>query len=364
MVPLSRSSPEPSIHYIQSYALAGRSGLPITRLAPLRRSLGVMTQIELRELGKTGLTVSRMGLGLAALGRPGYINLGHKTDLAGRHDVAGLALHTHHVLDSALAAGIRYIDAARSYGRAEEFLAQWIDGRQGTLHDLVIGSKWGYTYVADWDPHAAVHEVKDHSRASLDRQFHESLALLDGDLDIYQIHSATEDSHVLEDADVLIRLGELRDEGLVVGLTTSGPEQARTIRRALEVEVHGSPLFGTVQATWNLLEPSAGEALAEAHGAGLGVIVKEVLANGRLSHSESDVAMALQHAVHDEPRDAVAIAAALAQPWADMVLSGAATEAQLHSNLHAFDVGLDLDLPDMAEESEDYWTMRAMLPWT
>ena len=37
--------------------------------------------MELRELGKTGLMVSRIGLGMAALGRPGYINLGHAEDL-------------------------------------------------------------------------------------------------------------------------------------------------------------------------------------------------------------------------------------------------------------------------------------------
>jgi aryl-alcohol dehydrogenase-like predicted oxidoreductase len=33
-------------------------------------------------LGSTGLAVSPIGLGLAALGRPGYITLGHGSDLA------------------------------------------------------------------------------------------------------------------------------------------------------------------------------------------------------------------------------------------------------------------------------------------
>ena len=64
-----------------------------------------------------------MGLGLAALGRPGYINLGHATDLSRDYDVAAMADHAHTVLDAAWAAGIRYFDAARSYGRAEEFLS-------------------------------------------------------------------------------------------------------------------------------------------------------------------------------------------------------------------------------------------------
>ncbi len=308
--------------------------------------------------------MSRIGLGLAALGRPAYINLGHATDLAGHTDVAGLELHTHHVLDAAYAAGITYIDAARSYGRAEEFLAQWIDGRADTLDPLTIGSKWGYVYVGDWQVDAAVHEVKEHTRETLDRQFHESLALLGGNLDIYQIHSATETSGVLDDRDVAARLAEMRDEGLVIGLTTSGPHQSRTIRRAIEIEIGGSPLFGTVQATWNLLEPSAGPALAEAHDAGLGVIVKEAMANGRLANPDSEAARTLQHAVHDLPVDAAAIHAVLAQPWADVVLSGAATVEQLRSNLEAIALEPGLELPEIAEPAEQYWTMRAMLAWT
>ena len=63
------------------------------------------------------------GLGLAALGRPGYINLGHAADLHADYDVAAMEGRAHAVLDAAHAAGVRYFDAARSYGRAEEFLA-------------------------------------------------------------------------------------------------------------------------------------------------------------------------------------------------------------------------------------------------
>lgn len=64
--------------------------------------------------------------------------------------------------------------------------------------------------------------------------------------------------------------------------------QADVIRRALEVDVNGENPFRVVQATWNLLEPSSGAALAEAHSAGWDVIVKEVLANGRLTIRSAD----------------------------------------------------------------------------
>lgn len=317
----------------------------------------------MQPLGSTGLEVSRIGLGLAALGRPAYINLGHGDDLTGRRSPYKLAEHTAHVLDVAYDSGVRYLDAARSYGMAEAFLAQWIDGRDDTLHDLTIGSKWGYTYVGDWDIDATTHEVKSHDLATLDRQLHESLALLGGNLDLYQVHSATAASGVLDNPAVLERLARLRTEGIVVGITVTGPSQRDTIRRALEVEMDGMRLFGSVQATWNLLETSAGDALAEAHAAGVGVIVKEAVANGRLVHPSSETAMRLRHAVHELPLDAVALAAVLAQPWVDVVLSGAATGEQLVSNLAAVDLPGSLDLPEMAEPAEEYWTRRAMLAW-
>ena len=82
---------------------------------------------------------------------------------------------------------------------------------------------------------------------------------------------------------MLAALARLRDQGVVVGLSSSGPGQAATIRRALELSVGGDGLPAPAQATWNPLEPSAGLALAEASAAGWGVIVKEAVANGRLT---------------------------------------------------------------------------------
>jgi aryl-alcohol dehydrogenase-like predicted oxidoreductase len=195
-----------------------------------------------------------------------------------------------------------------------------------------------------------VHEVKDHSLVALRRQIGESRALLGEYLDLYQIHSATLESGVLDDHAVLAELNTLQASGLVIGLSVSGPRQAEVIRRALAVSVDGANPFHEVQATWNILEPSAGPALAEAHDAGWGVIIKEALANGRLA-----------------ARDQVAIAAALANPWVDVVLSGAVTEAQVRSNAGAIDVHLSADelaeLSKMAEPPEQYWKERSGLAW-
>jgi aryl-alcohol dehydrogenase-like predicted oxidoreductase len=326
--------------------------------------------MPVRRLGSTGLEVTPLGLGLAALGRPAYIDLGRAADLGADRGVEALERRCHHVLDAASAAGVRYLDAARSYGRAEEFLASWVRDRRPAPEALTVGSKWGYLYVGGWRMDAEVHEVKDHSLANLRRQLAESRALLGPQLDLYQIHSATLESGVLEDRAVLAELAGLRAEGLAVGLSVSGPRQAEAVRRALDVQVDGAGVFDVVQATWNLLEPSAGPALAEAKGRGRGVIVKEALANGRLSpHGEGPPLAMLGRlaARHGVGVDAVALAAALANPWADVVLSGAVSAGQLAGNLAAARLSLADDeleeLRTLAEPAEAYWAARGRLRW-
>jgi len=311
-------------------------------------------------LGESGLTVTRIGLGLAALGRPAYINLGHADDLAGHTDVASMEQGAHAVLDAAYAGGVRYFDAARSYGKAEAFLAGWLDRRGLGPEEVTVGSKWGYTYTAGWRIDADVQEVKDLSAENFRRQLRETRELLGDHLRLYQIHSATLDSGVLDDREVLDELAALRAGGVRIGFTTSGPHQAETIERALEV---GG--FDAVQSTWNLLERSAGPALAAAHEAGLGVIVKEALANGRLT-DRGDVGELIAAAADTGVApDALALAAVLAQPWVDVVLSGASTVWELQSNLTALRVEVDPGRFDrVVEDPEAYWERRSELPWS
>jgi aryl-alcohol dehydrogenase-like predicted oxidoreductase len=317
---------------------------------------------EHRVLGRTGLPVGRLGLGLAALGRPAYINLGHGEDLSGRTDVPSMERNAHAVLDVAYEAGIRYFDAARSYGRAEEFLAGWLQRRGLAPGDVAVGSKWGYVYTGDWRVDAEQHEVKDLSLATLRRQYAETRRLLGDHLRLYQIHSATRESGVLDDAGIRDELERLRERGLAIGLTVTGARQSETIERAVELG-----RFDAVQATWNVLEPSAGEALAQAHASGLGVIVKEALANGRLT-ARGDVPLLKEISrERGTTSDALALAAALAQPWADVVLSGAATVEVLRSNLAAcacdYDEGVAERLGALREDHERYWARRAELAW-
>lgn len=330
--------------------------------------------MQRRKLGNSGLTITSIGLGLAALGRPGYINLGHGNDLGSDRSVQAMQEHAHEVLEAAWKGGVRYFDAARSYGRAEEFLSTWLAQRGLLPESLAIASKWGYTYTANWQVAAEEHEVKDHSLAVLQRQIMESRAFLGDFLKLYQIHSATLESGVLNNAEVLDELAHLRDGGLRIGLTLSGPNQSDTLYRAMEIQRAGKPLFCCVQATWNLLETSATGALRAAHQAGMGIIIKEALANGRLTARNRDPAFARKGALLEQVAresnttvDALALAVVAALPWVDVVLSGATTAEQLHSNLAASAVKLSPEsiapLADLAEPPEEYWRVRSQLPW-
>jgi aryl-alcohol dehydrogenase-like predicted oxidoreductase len=298
-----------------------------------------------------------MGLGLAALGRPGYLTVDHGVAIGTDRSVRALEERCHQVCDAAWGGGIRWFDAARSYGRAEQFLSGWLSQRAIRPEQVTVSSKWGYTYTADWLVEAEVPEVKDHSARALARQWPETEALLGPWLRLYQVHSATLESGILDDDRVLRSLAAL---GVPVGISLSGPKQAETLRRALGIEIDGSPLFSAVQATWNLLEVSAGPALAEAKRAGWTVIIKEALANGRLAEPGPMTALLGEHP------DATALSVALAQPWADVVLSGAATVSHLVSNLVALQDGPTSDsdrLASLALEPDLYWHQRALMPW-
>lgn len=319
----------------------------------------------------------QFGLGLAALGRPGYINLGHADDLNRDYDVDTMQQHTHRVLDTAWESGVRYFDAARSYGKAEIFLGSWIRDRGIAVGEISVGSKWGYTYTADWKVQTAdgvAHEVKRHELDVLQRQHAESKETLGDHLGLYQIHSATIDSGVLDNAEVLDHLAALRDQGLKIGLSVSGPNQSVTIEKALSINATSGKLFDSVQATWNLLERSVGPSLQSAHDSGVDVIVKEGLANGRLTsrnaEPEFESKLAILNRVADSlgtTVDALSLTAVWNQPWVSVVLSGATTSEHLVSNFAATKVDWTdetfRELESLAEDAERYWRCRSVLEW-
>ena len=320
---------------------------------------------------------SKFGLGMAALGRPGYINIGHAEDLEQDYSISGMKRRAHTVLDAAWESGVRYFDCARSYGRAEEFLGGWILGKGIDPEDITVGSKWGYTYTAAWrvqTPDGVAHEVKRHELNLLQGQYRASAKWLGPHLKLYQIHSATPESGVLENNEVLECLNRLKQIGMQIGLSVSGPNQSATIDQAISIEFDGERLFDSVQATWNVMETSAGEALQAAHQSGVKVIVKEGLANGRLTSRNADPGfgkkLSLLKEIADElgtSVDALALAAIASRSWVTTVLSGSSTVEHLKSNLAAANVDWDDELlqrlKPLVEPADKYWRCRSELAW-
>ena len=108
---------------------------------------------------------TQIGLGLAALGRPEYINI--RTD--------------------------------NSIDKSEEAFKK-------NTFSVFLGTKWGYTYVANWElGFEGKHEVKEHSLKKLVEQWQVSKQMLPK-LKYYQVHSATFESGILENETVLNQL--------------------------------------------------------------------------------------------------------------------------------------------------------------
>src|SRR5256885_15332869 len=211
-------------------------------------------------LERAGLTryvpamTAQLGLGMAALGRPGYVTLTHAADLGGELDPPAMESHAHEVLDAAYQAGIRYYDMARSYGKAEDFFASWLKKRKLKPGDVTVASKWGYTYTAGWATRAERHEVKDHSVSTFNRQISETRERLDGYLSLYQVHSVTAASETLDDHALIDAIARLREKGIRAGITTSGPGQAGAILKGIDGQRDGRRVFDSAPATSNLLE--------------------------------------------------------------------------------------------------------------
>lgn len=341
----------------------------------------------------TSPALPRMGLGMAALGRPGYITLDRAAIFGSEERTVDKMQHQANlVMDrlfeesststspSTSATKQPWLDCARSYGLSEKFVGEYLRSRNVDPSSVYVSSKWGYTYVADFKVElapGAKHEVKDHSTENFLKQVKETEELLGDYLNLYQIHSATFDSGILTDQKAHEALATCRRKrGWAIGLSVSGPEQSDILREAMKIRVAGADgseggevLFDSVQCTYNVLEQRPGKALLEAHEAGLDIIIKEGLANGRALRST--VIVEYSQKLNCEP-DQLALACILAQPFCPRVLSGAVTPEQLSSNLKAQAIADQLlENKQLLEEimaasimdSESYWSDRAALAW-
>lgn len=312
----------------------------------------------------------KLGLGTAALGRPQYINIRFQT--GGKSNLETFKKNSFSVLETAYNKGVRYFDTAPGYGLAEALVLEWLQTKNDA--SIQIATKWGYTYTANFNENATVHEVKEHSLAKLNAQWNFSKQLLPY-LKVYQIHSATIETGVLENSEVLERLASLKKEhNLKIGLTTTGTNQTEVIKKALNVTVNGTSLFDLFQVTYNLLDQSLLEISEELIHQNKSIVIKEAMANGRVFRNESYPHYNKMYAIlesiskkHAVGIDAISLRYCEQTIPNSVVLSGESNNVQLKQNLHLNTFSLsnnEIDLLNSFKISpEFYWKERKQLIW-
>jgi aryl-alcohol dehydrogenase-like predicted oxidoreductase len=311
-----------------------------------------------------------LGLGTAALGRPQYINVRQKN--IDNSDLDTFKKHSFSVLEAAYKSGIRYFDTAPGYGLAEELVLEWLQTKNDST--IEIATKWGYTYTANFDTNATVHEVKEHSVRKLNEQWNFSKQLLPY-LKVYQIHSATLETGVLENTEVLKQLAFLKKEHkLKIGLTTTGTNQVEVIKKALAILVDGETLFDVFQVTYNFLDQSLLEISNELNRQNKTIVIKEALANGRIFRNSKYTHYDELYSVLEELSkkylvgvDAISLKYCEQTIPNSTVLSGASSIRQLQENVKLTNFSLSKEdiksLNSFRKSPDFYWSERKKLEW-
>jgi aryl-alcohol dehydrogenase-like predicted oxidoreductase len=312
----------------------------------------------------------KLGLGTAALGRPQYINVRQKN--SEHSDLDTFKKHSYSVLEAAYNSGIRYFDTAPGYGLAEELVVEWLRTKED--RSIEIATKWGYTYTANFDKNATVHEVKEHSVSKLNEQWNFSKQLLPY-LKVYQIHSATLETGVLENTEVLEQLAFLkREHNLKIGLTTTGTNQVEVIKKALAVLVDGEQIFDLFQVTYNFLDQSVLAISKELISQNKSIVIKEALANGRVFRNKNYPHYNKMNAILENLAqknkvgvDAISLRYCEQTIPKSVILSGASGTSQLNENLKINSFSLSSDeieiLNSFKVTPEFYWSERKQLQW-
>jgi aryl-alcohol dehydrogenase-like predicted oxidoreductase len=211
-----------------------------------------------RQLGRTGLKVSAIGLGTTKLGR--------NTDLKYPKPFAlPAAERVRELLESSLDTGVNLIDTAPAYGDSERRLAPFIETHR---QRLVVCTKAGEQYVDGRSTH-------DFSAAAIIGSVEESLRRLRTDhVEILLLHSDGRDVEILTDTDAPEALLNLKKSGKARAVGIS----AKTPSGILEA----TGIMDVVMAPFSQKDPSLGEALQKAHAAGLGVLAIKGLFSGLL----------------------------------------------------------------------------------
>lgn len=212
-----------------------------------------------RNLGTTGLKVSEIGFGSWAIGGTGY---GDTDDMESKK-----------ALNRALDMGVNFIDTADSYGNghSESLIGGVMDSR-GDKNTLIC-TKFG------WDFYSETGIKSNLEKKYVEFALHNSLQRLKREfIDIYLIHDSNPQN--IYESGVIDTVKELKKTGLIrfFGVSVSDYYMDAIMQSVDEI----SP--DVIEVRFNLLDnKSKIEILDQCCKKGIGIIIKEPLANGLLS---------------------------------------------------------------------------------
>ncbi|MFC1935637.1 aldo/keto reductase [Chloroflexota bacterium] len=279
-------------------------------------------------LGRTGLKVSRLGVGLAEIGRLSLDEI----DEAGQ------------VLNTALDSGINLLDTAACYGNSEELVGRVVAHRR---HEYVLTTKCGHVIGGYVGQAWTAKTVRDSIDLSLTR-------LKTDYLDVVQLHSCSLD--VLEQGEVVQELLTAKEAGKTRFVGYSGDNK----------EAHwavGSDLFDTLQTSFNLVDQHARTKLLPLiTNRNVGLIVKRPIANGAWGADRSPSAYANQYfqraqvmaakgPIPDAPDDRILLALGftLSHSAVDTAIVGTRNPAHMLSNIEMVESQLPISMKAVEE---------------
>jgi aryl-alcohol dehydrogenase-like predicted oxidoreductase len=228
-----------------------------------------IARVETRELGRSGIAVSRIVLGCGNFG-----GIGSSPAFFGRGTPKQEALR---LLDAAWELGITTLDTADAYGggRSESFIGEWLRTKGAAARERVVVATKTYNPMSEGADHGL-------SRSRIHRQIATSLQRLGVErVPLYLIHEWDPDVPVEE---TLGALDELVRAGTVgaIGCSNVGAEQ---LAEAVELsELEGVARFEWVQNGFSLLERGDAETVFPVcHEHGLGYTPFSPLAGGWLT---------------------------------------------------------------------------------